>query len=260
MCRAIKPFLTMLAHVFGQMRAPSPATRARGFTMAAKEKKAKPPKPKKEKKQKGKKGAEAEASAETDEEKPAPGDGAEGAEGADGEAPKKKLAGKTLVLFIIAPLILILGGGGAAGYFLFFNKPAGEQHADAGHGKEKKKDKKGGHAGKEGEASPITEGDGVYYYALPEMLVNITSGDGRPVYLKLKITLEAPDEEVVDAIEPQLPRVIDEYQAFLRELRVDDLAGSAGTYRLRLELLRRANLAIAPAQLNAVLIEEMLVQ
>jgi flagellar FliL protein len=176
-----------------------------------------------------------------------------------GEAPKKKLAGKTLVLFIIAPLILILGGGGAAGYFLFFNKPAGEQHADAGKEK-KKKDKKGGHAGKEGEASPITEGDGVYYYALPEMLVNITSGDGRPVYLKLKITLEAPDEEVVDAIEPQLPRVIDEYQAFLRELRVDDLAGSAGTYRLRLELLRRANLAIAPAQLNAVLIEEMLVQ
>ena len=58
----------------------------------------------------------------------------------------------------------------------------------------------------------------------------------------------------------QLPRVSDEFNGFLRELRTDDLAGSAGAYRLRLELLRRVNLAIAPAQVNAVLIEEMMVQ
>jgi flagellar FliL protein len=43
-------------------------------------------------------------------------------------------------------------------------------------------------------------------------------------------------------------------------LRTDDLSGSAGAYRLRLELLRRVNLANAPAQVNAELIEEMLVQ
>jgi len=232
--------------------------------MSAKEKKPKPPKPPKpdKKAKKDKKGAAAAADGEDDKDKDAA-PAAEGEEGAEGEgAGKKKLAGKTLILFILLPVLLILGGGGAASYFLFFNKtPEQIAMAKAEQAKaEKKKAKKGHGEGKEGEASPITEGDGVYYYALPEMLVNITSGDGRPVYLKLKLTLEAPDEDVVDAIEPQLPRVMDEYQAFLRELRVDDLAGSAGTYRLRLELLRRANLAIAPAQLNAVLIEEMLVQ
>ena len=46
----------------------------------------------------------------------------------------------------------------------------------------------------------------------------------------------------------------------LSSVRTDDLAGSAGAYRLRLELLRRVNLVIAPMQVNAVLIEEMLVQ
>jgi flagellar FliL protein len=223
--------------------------------MSKKEKPPKPPKPPK----KGKKGAEAKTE----------GEGAEGAEAKEGEveggeAPaKKKLAGKTLVLFIILPAILLLGGGGAAAYFLFFSKPPTEVAAGehGGEHKEAKKKSEHGGEGKEGANAAIKEGEnGAYYYTMPEMLVNITSGDGRPVYLKLKLTLEAPDEDVAYAIEPQLPRVTDQFQAFLRELRVDDLAGSAGAYRLRLELLRRVNLAVAPAQVNAVLIEEMLVQ
>ena len=49
------------------------------------------------------------------------------------------------------------------------------------------------------------------------------------------------------------------FQTFLRELRPEDLAGSAGSYELRMELLRRTNLVIAPAKVNAVLIEEMLI-
>jgi len=206
-------------------------------------------------------------------EKPKP-EAAPAAEGEGGEAApaKKKLSGKTLILFIVLPAVLILGGGGAAA-FMLLNKPKAEQHAEAGeHGKEKKdkkdkkkdkKDAKGGHGekGKEGEGhAVVTEGDGVYYMALPELLVNVATPDGRPAYLKLKLTLEAADEDVIAAIEPELPRVMDQFQSFLRELRVDDLTGSAGSYRSRLELLRRVNLAVAPAQVNAVLIEEMLVQ
>lgn len=221
-------------------------------------KKEKPPKPPKAKKVKGKDAPEAIA-ADAEE----AGIAKPGGEG-EGEAPaKKKLAGKTLVLFIVLPAILLLGGGGAAGYFLFMAKPQAHAEASAdAHGKPKKKKKEGGEHGEGGgENKAITEGeDGVFYYAMPEMLVNITSGDGRPVYLKLKLTLEAPDEEVAEAIEPQLPRVTDQFQAFLRELRVDDLAGSAGAQRLRMELLRRVNLALAPSQVNGVLIEEMLVQ
>jgi flagellar FliL protein len=189
----------------------------------------------------------------------------EGEPGAEGDAPKKKkLSGKALILFIVLPAVLVLGAGGAAAFFLL-KAPAAEQHADAGHGK---KDDghgkaKGGH-GPEGEPGAngvtITEGEGVVFAALPEMLVNITTADGRPAYLKLRLTLEAPDHDVIAALEPQLPRITDQFTGFLRELRTDDLSGSAGAYRLRLELLRRVNLVIAPAQVNAVLIEEMLVQ
>jgi flagellar protein FliL len=190
------------------------------------------------------------------------GEGGEGAEGADGAPAKKKMSGKKLVLFIILPAVLVLGGGGAAAFLLL--KPSGEQHAEAndGHGKAK-----GGH-GEEGagEAIPgpngttIMHGDDVVFVTLPEMLVNITGPDGRPAYLKLKLTLEAPDDATVTALGEHIPRVTDQFNGFLRELRTDDLSGSAGAYRLRLELLRRVNLVVAPLQINAVLIEEMLVQ
>jgi flagellar FliL protein len=210
-------------------------------------------------KKKKKKG---EAEPEAEEATAAPTEG----EGAEGESkPKKKLAGKNLILFIVLPAILVLGAGGGAAYMLL-SKPAGEQHAEAeagGHGKAKG----GGHGeGAEGEPIPgpngttISYGEGVVYVGLPDLLVNITAADGRPAYLKLKLTLEAPDQEAVDALTPEIPRISDQFNAFLREMRTDDLSGSAGAYRLRLELLRRVNLVVAPSQINAVLIEEMLVQ
>ena len=211
---------------------------------------------KKEKKKKD------EATPEAEGEKP---EGAEGAEGEEGAPKKKKLSGKQLILFIVLPAVLVLGGGGAAAYLLLFKGGGAEQHAAAdsggGHGKAK-----GGHGEEAAEGVPgpngttITHGEGVIFVALPELLVNITGADGRPAYLKLKLTLEAPDQAAVDALTPAVPRVNDQFNGFLRELRTDDLTGSAGAYRLRLELLRRVNLVVAPSQINAVLIEEMLVQ
>jgi flagellar FliL protein len=184
----------------------------------------------------------------------------ENAEGAEGEAqPKKKMSGKKLVLFFVLPAVLVLGGGGAAAYLLLFNGGAPEQHADAGHGKEKAGEH-GGESTPGPNGTTITQGEGVVFVTMPEMLVNISGPDGRPAFLKLKLTIEAPNDDVVSTLTTQLPRVSDEFNGFLRELRTDDLAGSAGAYRLRLELLRRVNLAIAPAQANAVLIEEMMVQ
>jgi flagellar FliL protein len=208
---------------------------------------------KKKKKDKG----EADADVEAGPEAPA-GEGGEG----EGEAPaKKKLSGKTLILFIVLPALLVLGGGGTAAFMLL---APSEQQADAGdHGEAKGG---GGHGGEVGEPTPgpngttITYGEDVIFVGLPEMLVNITGPDGRPAYLKLRLTLEAPDEEAVAALTEHVPRVSDQFNGFLRELRTDDLAGSAGAYRLRLELLRRVNLVIAPNRINAVLIEEMLVQ
>lgn len=192
------------------------------------------------------------------------------------EAPKKK---KLPLLFIIAPVaLLVLGGGGAGAFFMMQAKKAeaaeGEHGAEAGkggHGEEKKggdhgAKKEGGHGGGEGgEADPtlgkIAEGpDGVTFFTLPDMVVNIQSPDGRPTFLKLTLTLEMHDADLASQLQGELPRLQDMFQGFLRELRPEDLAGSAGSYSLRAEILRRVNLVAAPSKVDAVLIEEMLVQ
>ena len=202
-------------------------------------------------------------------------------EAAEGEtaAPKKK---KLPLLFIIAPVaLLVLGGGGAAAFFMMQPKPAaaegehgaeaekggdGDKAAEGEHGKpEKKEEKKGGHGGGGGEADPalgkIADGpDGVTFYTLPDMVMNIQSADGRPTFLKLKLTLEMHDASVATHLQEEMPRLQDMFTGFVRELRPEDLSGSAGTYQLRAEILRRVNLIAAPGKVDAVLIEEMLVQ
>ncbi|PLR28854.1 flagellar basal body protein FliL [Caulobacter zeae] len=196
-------------------------------------------------------------------EAPAP-EGEEGA--AEGEAPAKKKP--PIILIAAAAGLLVVGGGGAAAFFLMKPKPAAE--GEAGHGeekKEKKKEKKkeegseGAKTAEGGAGAPvIKEGpDGVVFYTLPDLVVNMQSADGKSTFLKLKLTFELPDEETAEALTPNLPRLTDMFQTFLRELRPEDLAGSQGSYQLRAELLRRVNLVAAPSKVNAVLIEEMLI-
>jgi flagellar FliL protein len=98
------------------------------------------------------------------------------------------------------------------------------------------------------------------FYDLPDMTVNLSSSPERPQYLRVKIILEVENNAVIDALKPVMPRVIDAFQTHLRELRVTDLEGSAGVYRLREELTRRVNLAIAPNRIRAVLFKEIVVQ
>jgi flagellar protein FliL len=98
------------------------------------------------------------------------------------------------------------------------------------------------------------------FYDLPDMTVNLSASPERPQYLRVKITLEAEDNSVIEAVKPVMPRIVDAFQVHLRELRVTDLEGSAGLYRLREELTRRVNLAIAPNRIRAVLFKEIVVQ
>lgn len=195
---------------------------------------------------------------------------AEGAEGEDGEgAPgKKKLPLKLLIIGAVAAVLVLGGGGGAAWFFLLKPKPAAEHGEGGEHGKkdEKKPKKKeeGGHGGGGGKpetgAAVVKEGpDGVVFYTLPDIVVNMQTADGRPTFLKLKLTFELPDEHAVEVLNPNMPRLQDMFQTFLRELRPEDLQGSQGSYQLRMEILRRVNLVVAPTKVNAVLIEEMLI-
>ncbi|MDB5447819.1 MAG: flagellar basal body protein FliL [Phenylobacterium sp.] len=188
--------------------------------------------------------------------KEAPADQAEDAEGAEGGGKKKPPL--KLIIIIAAAAVLVLGGGGAAAFFLLQPKDGahGEKHKD----KKPEKDSKDSKGGKEDKAGQVREGpDGVLFYTLPDIVVNMQTADGRPTFLKLKLTLEMPDQDAVDALQPNMPRLQDMFQTFLRELRPEDLSGSQGSYQLRMEILRRVNLVIAPAHANAVLIEEMLI-
>jgi len=170
-------------------------------------------------------------------------------EGKGGTAGLKKKA----LLFGLPALILLFA---AAGAFMLFggggDKPRAT--AEAGHAVDGAPDG-AGVVDAQGAASAHGE---YVFYELPEMLVNINTEDGEAKYLKLKLVLELRDEALVETLDARLPRVIDQYQTFLRELRVEDLSGSAGMYRLRHELLRRVNLAVAPAEVNNVLVEEIL--
>jgi flagellar protein FliL len=92
-------------------------------------------------------------------------------------------------------------------------------------------------------------------------LVNLSNtGGDRIQYLKVKIVLELGDATLTSQIQSAMPRVMDAFQTYLRELRPTDLDGSAGLYRLKEELTRRVNLAVAPSRINAVLFKEIVVQ
>ncbi len=177
---------------------------------------------------------------------------------AEGEgAPAKKKGPPKIILIAAAAAVVVVGGGGAAA-FLLLGK-GGAPHAAKPI---KKAEKKGdGKDGKKDAGGPqVADGpNGVVYYTLPDLVVNMQTADGRPSFLKLKLTLELPDHDTADALDPNMPRLQDMFQVFLRELRPEDLAGSQGSYQLHMEILRRVNLVIAPSKANAVLVEEMLV-
>ena len=161
-------------------------------------------------------------------------------EGGEDQAPaKKKLSVVMLALIVAVPLLLI--GGGAAAYFLLFAKS--EDAAAA--------------AAKAEEAKPPKA---MVFYNLPELLVNLNSQGRRSSFLKISLSFELADAADIPRIEAVLPRIVDAFQTYLRELRPEDLRGSAGLYRLREELLARVNTSAQPARVNDVLFKEMLVQ
>jgi flagellar FliL protein len=178
----------------------------------------------------------------------------EGQEGEGEAAPKKKPPLLFIIIGAVALLVLI-GGGTTAALLLGHHKPAAGAAA-----KPKKPAKKSGDKKDDKDGAQISDGpDGVVFYTPPDIVVNMQTADGRPTFLKLKLTFELPDHDTADTLDESMPRLQDMFQTFLRELRPEDLSGSQGSYQLRMELLRRVNLVIAPAKINTVLIEEMLI-
>lgn len=193
--------------------------------------------------------------------------GDEGAEGAD--ASEEEGAGKKKLIIAIVGVIVLLLGVGAGLYFTgmldgVLGKETAE-HVEEGHGDEHgapddhgvKEDHGGGggdgHGGGHGDATSA-------FVVVPTMNISLNSDDGVPRYLRLSVQLELKNPDDAPAVEAVMPRVIDRFQTYLRELRVKDLRGSGGIYRLQMELLWRVNQAAAPVEVKDVLFQEILVQ
>ena len=95
---------------------------------------------------------------------------------------------------------------------------------------------------------------------VPEMVSNLNSAGKRQAFVKLKARLELAKADDLLVAQAAMPRVVDLLQTYLRETRPEELRGSAGTWRLREELIARANIAVAPAHVIDVLFTEMLIQ
>ena len=149
-------------------------------------------------------------------------------------------AGKGKLIVIAVPVALLLAGGG-----LWFS---GIMPHLLGMDK---------HEAKAAEAVKTVPPS---YIDIPEMVANLNNNMHKVAYVKLSARVEIPKPEDVDLVRAALPRLQDMMQTYLREMRPEELRGSAGTYRLREELLARANVAVAPAKVSDVLFTQLLVQ
>lgn len=147
----------------------------------------------------------------------------------------KKSKKKKIILIL---LILLLAGGGAGAHFGGFLP--------------------GGGAAKEEEDPTLAPK--ITYYDMEEFLVNLNNPGKKVSFLKLTITLVLPNLKTVDTINEKLPLIRDTFLIYLRELREEDLRGSAGPLRLKEELKLRINKVIEPQEITDIVFKDILVQ
>jgi flagellar FliL protein len=151
-----------------------------------------------------------------------------------------KPQGKRQLILLAAPIVLVAVIGSALWFTGILPRLVGLGHVEET-------------AETAGPRTPI-------YVDLPEMVANLNANPHRPNYLKLVARLEVAKQSDVDRVKLVMPRLQDLFQTYMREMRPEELRGSAGTYRLREELIARANLAAAPTRVTDVLFIQLLIQ
>jgi flagellar FliL protein len=170
----------------------------------------------------------------------------------EGGGKRKKGGKRKLILFVGVPLVVVIlavAGAVVMGIGPFGGGEDEEVATEESHGED------GEHGGAGGAGH-------VGFYELPQMTVNLNTTDGTTAFLRMMVSLEIANDtpENRAQLDSMLPRVLDNFQVYMRELRLDDLSGSAGLFRLKQEMLSRINRAVEPVQVSDVLFSELLVQ
>lgn len=155
---------------------------------------------------------------------------------AEAPPPPERKRGK---LLLVALPLLLVGAGGAGAWFGGFIP---------------------GSADPKVETAAVPAPEKPVFVDMPDIVANLNAPGRRSSYIKLRSKLEVARAADARALQDAMPRIQDLFTTYLREVRPEELRGSAGTYRLREELIARASLAAPPAQVVDVLFVELLLQ
>ena len=174
----------------------------------------------------------------------------------EGAAAENAGGGKKKIIIAAVALLLVLGGGAGAYFTGALDSLLGKEPNCA----EVKEGDDDYTACQEILAKTEAEKPAAVFMEVPDLIVNLSTGGKQTRFLKIGIKLELKDDAEMKKLEPLMPRVIDHFQTYLRELRPEDLGGSAGIYRLRIELLSRVKAAAPNVTVNDILFQEILMQ
>lgn len=172
---------------------------------------------------------------------------------------KKRFSGKTLV---------VIGGAAVVGLLVIIGVMSlfGGGDEEAAPGDDPELDRLAQEAADRRDQAAQLEADRsneeleLLFVELDEQRFNLNTGGQGNSFLSAKIVLEVDRESYRADLEAKLPRILDEFNTYMRELRPEDLDGSAGIFRLKEELLMRINQAVAPTRVKDVLFQQFLVQ
>lgn len=109
-------------------------------------------------------------------------------------------------------------------------------------------------------ASSAEESDAAGFVEVPPLVVNLRSANGSARFLRLRLLIVPSSSASGAVIREKLPLIIDRYQPFLRELRPEDLSGSAAVYRIKEELLLRSGDVLGAGIVTDILIQDLIQQ
>jgi len=178
---------------------------------------------------------------------------------------KKGMSGKKIIIIagaavvvliiVIVVVMMLMGGGDDHGDDHHEEDSHIDKELDDVAAKEAEDDQK-----QQLEADATPEELQLLFIDVGKKVYNLNTGGQGSSFLTVTIQLEVDRESYRADVEAKMPRVLDEFNTYMRELRPSDLEGAAGIFRLKEELLLRINQAVSPSRVKDVLMQEFLIQ